>query len=113
MENSALAAFVERVNADPDLRAKIVATERAAEREALRLKGEIDGIAQANLAAVYQIAQDAGFDITGSISRNDEFRMAPRAAELDSSDCWLTCCLVFTSAWTTEPFSLTGTGGPP
>ena len=113
MANSDLEAFIERLKTDDALRQRVTDAETVAGRDVLKLRRQMEGIAEANLTALSRIAEEAGYDLADAVQRPDEIQVTPSALEMESANCWLTCCIWQTSEWTTEPFSLTGTGGPP
>jgi hypothetical protein len=115
MEDSQLAALIERLKTDEALRERFLEAERSARREARELGERITGLADANLAEITSIAEDAGFDISGSFRRPSDYRAAPSDREIDSLSlaCVFTCCFLLTSAYSTETFGPACMEGPP
>jgi hypothetical protein len=115
MEDSQLAALIERLKTDEALREKFIQAEQSARRDARELGDKITGLADANLAEFIRIADDAGFDLSGSFRRPGDYRATPSDRELDSLSwsCVFTCCIVLTSAYSTETFGPACMEGPP
>lgn len=93
MADSELSLFIERIKTDDALRQKIVYAEKAAAR---------------GMDSIQQIAAEAGYNITGAISRPAKSQLTPTAREMENTACFLTCCWVETSVWDTEGPSIGG-----
>jgi hypothetical protein len=102
-----LRELLERLKTDEELRDKFIEAEKSARREAVRIRARIDEVAEVNVAALTRIAADAGFDISGGLTRPGDFQVTPTQQEVEgfSLQCVFTCCFVATSAYSTETFA--------
>jgi hypothetical protein len=57
VEGSQLPALLARLKTDEELRDKFIAAEKSARREAFKVRARIDELAEANVAALSQIAE--------------------------------------------------------
>ncbi|HEX4626908.1 MAG TPA: hypothetical protein VH231_20870 [Solirubrobacteraceae bacterium] len=107
MEGSQLPALLERLKTDEELRDKFLAAEKSARREATKVRARIDELAEANVAALSRIAEDAGYDISGALKRPGDYAVTPSQQEVEgfSLACVFTCCFVGTSVYSTETFA--------
>jgi hypothetical protein len=115
MQSSQLPALLERLKTDEDLRAKFLEAETSARRQALEIRTRIDQLADANIATLHNIAEEAGYNISDAIKRPSDFQVTPTEQEFESFSwsCVFTCCFVATSAWSTETFGPRCMEGPP
>lgn len=115
MESSQLPALLERLKTDERLRDEFLEAEKSARREALAIRKRIDELADANIAALAEIAEGAGYDISDALKRPSDFQVTPTAQEFEgfSWSCVFTCCFLGTSAWSTETFGKSCMAGPP
>jgi hypothetical protein len=107
MDGSQLSALLERLKTDEELRDKFLEAEKSARREALEVRKRIDELADANVAALNRIAEEAGYDISGSLRRPGDYRVTPTQQEVEgfALPCVFTCCFVGTPAYSTETFA--------
>ena len=99
MAKSQLVSFINKIQTDGALKARIIQAEKAASKEAARLTHQVEAARHANLETIKTIAKHAGFDIAADIGRPEHLDIAPHDHEKeDLGDCChLTCCWVETS----------------
>jgi hypothetical protein len=97
LKDSQLSLFIEKLKSDPALLHKVKEGEKLAAARTTELVQQAGAVRRENLAALEQIALEAGFNIAGDMKRPADVQIIPSERDLEHPDCPSTCCWVETS----------------
>jgi intein-encoded DNA endonuclease-like protein len=82
VEGSQLPALLARLKTDEELRDKFIAAEKSARREAIKVRARIDELAEANVAALSQIADRGRLAAPDRVNGDGRCRARARSSVL-------------------------------